>query len=246
MKNKKQTNFIIKKSKFFQYYKGFTLVELIVVIVILAILSTIAFISFNGYSWDARDSKRMSNVALISKWFDMAIAKWVTINTSESTSMSFNIELTWSWINLFWFFDSPIKPKLLNSIWINWWDLTLNDWFQSYRYTYIPSKRQYQVMWLLEKAQNTAFYKTILNQVFAEDAWYPFIKWNYFATGSILWLIPKSCDPASVTPCIVSWSWDVFIENVPVLPSEPIIPATWTWCIFDNTDSSFDTCTFSS
>jgi len=43
--------------------KAFTLVELIVVITILTILGTIAFISLQGYSADARDSTRSSDVA---------------------------------------------------------------------------------------------------------------------------------------------------------------------------------------
>lgn len=44
---------------------AFTLVELIVVITILAILGTIAFISLQGYSADARNSKRTSDVGNI-------------------------------------------------------------------------------------------------------------------------------------------------------------------------------------
>jgi prepilin-type N-terminal cleavage/methylation domain-containing protein len=45
--------------------KAFTLVELIVVITILAILGTIAFISLQGYSADARNSKRTSDLGNI-------------------------------------------------------------------------------------------------------------------------------------------------------------------------------------
>lgn len=45
--------------------KWFTLVELIVVITILAILGTIAFISLQGYSGDARNSKRTSDLGNI-------------------------------------------------------------------------------------------------------------------------------------------------------------------------------------
>ncbi|MFA5917124.1 MAG: type II secretion system protein [Candidatus Gracilibacteria bacterium] len=49
------------------YNQAFTLVELIVVITILAILGTIAFISFQGYSSNARDSVRMSDMNNINK-----------------------------------------------------------------------------------------------------------------------------------------------------------------------------------
>ncbi|MDD2871264.1 MAG: fibrinogen-like YCDxxxxGGGW domain-containing protein [Candidatus Gracilibacteria bacterium] len=45
--------------------KAFTLVELIVVITILAILGTIAFISLQGYSTNARDSTRISDISSI-------------------------------------------------------------------------------------------------------------------------------------------------------------------------------------
>ncbi|MDD3119782.1 MAG: prepilin-type N-terminal cleavage/methylation domain-containing protein [Candidatus Gracilibacteria bacterium] len=50
---------------------GFTLIELIVVITILAILSTIAFISFQDYSKNARDSSRVSDIAIIMKLLEM-------------------------------------------------------------------------------------------------------------------------------------------------------------------------------
>jgi prepilin-type N-terminal cleavage/methylation domain-containing protein len=46
--------------------KGFTLVELIVVITILAILGTIGFLSLQGYSANARDSKRTSDLRSLS------------------------------------------------------------------------------------------------------------------------------------------------------------------------------------
>ncbi|MDD2871020.1 MAG: InlB B-repeat-containing protein [Candidatus Gracilibacteria bacterium] len=46
-------------------HKAFTLVELIIVIAILAILGTIAFISLQGYSTQARDSARISDMSSI-------------------------------------------------------------------------------------------------------------------------------------------------------------------------------------
>jgi len=62
--------------------KAFTLVELIVVITILAILGTIAFISLQGYSADARNSKRTSDIN--------SLATKMNIQITEGTSvMSF-------------------------------------------------------------------------------------------------------------------------------------------------------------
>ena len=43
-------------------HKWFTLVELVVVITILAILGTVALLSFRWYSWDARNSKRITDL----------------------------------------------------------------------------------------------------------------------------------------------------------------------------------------
>jgi prepilin-type N-terminal cleavage/methylation domain-containing protein len=59
--------------------KGFTLVELIVVITILAILWTIAFISLQGYSGDARDSRRITETADLAKKVSIELAKSVDI-----------------------------------------------------------------------------------------------------------------------------------------------------------------------
>jgi prepilin-type N-terminal cleavage/methylation domain-containing protein len=53
------------------HFLGFTLVELIVVITILAILATIAFLSFQGYSKNARDSARGSDVAMINRSIEL-------------------------------------------------------------------------------------------------------------------------------------------------------------------------------
>lgn len=82
--------------------QAFTLVELIVVITILAILGTIAFISLQGYSADARNSKRTSDLGNFQSAMSLKQVEWVpllsfintqaanTITTSASVNLAGN------------------------------------------------------------------------------------------------------------------------------------------------------------
>lgn len=243
----------INKNK--KTFFAFTLVELIVVIVILAILATIAFVSFNSYSAWSRDSKKMSNVALIAKWFEVAIVQWKTIVTSE-TALVPNIMLSWSTIKYFWFYDSPVWQKLLKSIGIWWWDINqTSEWYENYKFTYVPSIQKYQVSWQLENPFKLSFYENLNNLkldysslydwVFA-DTWsgYIFLKWNYFATWWIDWLIPKEDIWEATTP---NWSWARVIDGWDTLDNwAAITPSAQpaNVCIFDNSWSTFDSCVF--
>lgn len=78
---------------------AFTLVELIVVITILAILGTIAFISLQGYSADARNAKRISDLWNIQSAISLWKIEWVNllsyIKTNSNNKMT-NIALAWS------------------------------------------------------------------------------------------------------------------------------------------------------
>ena len=74
---------------------AFTLVELIVVITILAILGTIAFISLQGYSADARNSKRTSDLGNIQSAVSLKQVEWVPLMSfiDPSTQAMTNIAL---------------------------------------------------------------------------------------------------------------------------------------------------------
>ena len=66
--------------------KAFTLVELIVVITILAILGTIAFISLQGYSADARNSKRTSDLGNIQSAMSLKSVEGVPLMSFIATT----------------------------------------------------------------------------------------------------------------------------------------------------------------
>jgi len=78
--------------------KAFTLVELIVVITILAVLGTIAFISLQGYSGEARDSKRLQNVNDLVKKVNIEVSKGTPfanlINPSSNIAKTINNDAT--------------------------------------------------------------------------------------------------------------------------------------------------------
>ncbi|MDD5377144.1 MAG: FISUMP domain-containing protein [Candidatus Gracilibacteria bacterium] len=69
---------------FSRRFAGFTLVELIVVITILVILGTIAFTSLSGYSGNARDSSRVSDLTNLSKGLDIASIKTGSYPTPDN------------------------------------------------------------------------------------------------------------------------------------------------------------------
>ena len=56
--------------------KAFTLVELIIVITVLAVLATIAFLNLNGYTWEARDSVRFTDLKNIQKTMELSLWEW--------------------------------------------------------------------------------------------------------------------------------------------------------------------------
>lgn len=253
------------------YFPAFTLVELIVVIVILAILATIAFLSFNSYSSWARDSKRMSNVALIARWFEVNISLWKAIVTSE-TAMVPNIILSWSvlqtswpfswgFIRYEWFYDSPVWQKLLKSIWIWWWDInSQTEDLEKYKFTYVPAAQKYQVSWRLENANSVAFYNKInslqldlsslYDNTFADTStWYIFIKWNYFGTWWIEGLLPIQSVWEATTPD-ANWARVIAWEDTIVAATWWVVeipaPAWLPTCTFDATDDSgkFNYCAF--
>lgn len=79
----------------------FTLVELIVVITILAILWSIAFISLQGYSADARNSKRNSDLGSIQSAMSSQLAQGQSILSFTSGNANRTADGT-AWISIAW------------------------------------------------------------------------------------------------------------------------------------------------
>lgn len=176
----------VKKAYFL--HSGFTLVELIVVISILAVLGTIAFISVSGYISNSRDSKRISNAALIAKGFDIAFAAGTFVNTSK-TSTGYNIAIAGSGLTMTGYYG-VINDTLLQSIKIMGNDTAVYDGFQEYRYSYFPNEKKYQVLATLENPENakSAFIlPSFVSQAFAASGsvGYAFVKGNFTSTGEI-------------------------------------------------------------
>ncbi len=105
-------------SKKIPSFNGFTLVELIVVITILAILGTIGFISIQGYSEDAKDSTKITDLTIINtaigtaivweKWFGLAGLQPILYNNYPQDTTVWVGELLWK--NIPGLNNPPLDP----------------------------------------------------------------------------------------------------------------------------------------
>ncbi len=100
---------------------GFTLVELLVVITILAILGTIAYISLVGYTKDARNSIRISDMKLIEKSMSVFTSvQWFYPSPDSATDVTYSgSTVTTQWIFGSWVLgivrgmsEAPLDPTL--------------------------------------------------------------------------------------------------------------------------------------
>lgn len=86
-----------------------------------------------------------------------------------------------------------INTRLLVSLKVSGNDLTTNDGFQTYKYSYYPTNNKYQVLALLEDSSNLSYNTDIIDRAYADTqtGGYVYIKGNFTATGGILGLLPK-------------------------------------------------------
>lgn len=150
--------------------KGFTLVELIVVITILAILWTIAILSFEGYSKNARDSARITDISNMEKSLELWILKsWTYPEPTNGIDIEYMSWTVWSqgtfWDTVFNTIEKldkkPVDPKF----------------GVEYTYSLTKSKKEYQIGATLEW---DIAYTPVINQTYAATSeWKAYIGGNY-------------------------------------------------------------------
>lgn len=230
---------------------GFTLVELIVVITILAILGTIGFIAAGGYQKNARDSKKISNIATIVKGFEISLVKEKPIDTSE-TSTGENIVISGSGLTMTGYYGN-VNEKLLNSLSVFSRDLTMGDGLP-YQYSYFPKNRKYQVLGTLEDFNNVPqLLGFLFDRAYADSetsTGYVYIKGNFVSTGSINSLFPDPTvwsetppDENNLKTISGTGTLDLGSSIAQIVPPEiPLGGGSETGCTIGDTSLVGDTC----
>ena len=171
--------------------KAFTLVELIVVIIILAILWTIAFISLQGYSKDARDATRISDIATIKSWLELfQLDSWKYPLASDAFEVTYSWTTVWSqwifWENTFKNVDALDKAPV---------DPLTN---KSYTYSVTLTRQEYQIAGMVEWELVSLIQNTYAWDIEATAI----VSWNY--NGVILKTLSwADCNVLSL-PSIIS------------------------------------------
>lgn len=129
------------------------MVELIVVITILAILWTIAFIAMQGYSKDARDSVRLTDLRSAESWLEIFnVNAWKYPEPDEVTLYTWwTVELkqgvVWEWVIRNVWLDKIIKdPKTDNNY--------VYSIFWSWQYYQLWAEQEWDSIWMLQKIKN--------------------------------------------------------------------------------------------
>lgn len=210
----------IKNTKFYskENRNGFTLVELIIVITILAVLATIAFISFKNYSWNSRDSNKMTTLKNLQTGLELFALKTGNYPEPENATL-----ITGSgWVHLFtqWNFWDTIAKQIQAQ-----WEIKDPLTKDSYSYGIAADKQTYQLATFLENNLSSLHIPWI-ETTYANSPYYAYVVWNYkptiliFNSGS--YLIPSLILQSPLPP---SWALPenpyYVVKNEQNLPYSP-------------------------
>lgn len=197
--------------------KAFTLVELIVVITILAILWTIAIVSFNGYSRDARNSKKTRELSSISRQIELERIKGADFLTYAANTGAL---ITGTNIQIAWYDDDTSFPWTYVAWDLNFSALKLNasDFRDTvfddiYKYGATSAWQRYQLAATIETASDLNSY----------------IVWNWYARESSEVRWPRE----QIIDNVFYLSWAIATELGFYIGDEVRMTSSWTYTITD-------------
>lgn len=169
------------KIKNIQIKSAFTLVELMVIVVILSILATVWFISYEDYLVDARDSKRLSQMQNLRDAFRLYTTRWNLPLPSDKVDIQSNSQ-TFAYQ---WFANKEVLDAISH-------DENVSDPLDWDFYTYYLSRdrKNFQILWYLEKEDESSFSRLLNNTGYAVD----FISRFPKVFGKELWIIVSQDD----------------------------------------------------
>jgi len=194
-------------------HRAFTLTELIVVVTILAILWTLGFISFNGYSRDARNSYRISDMKIIDKalWLHIT-TQWALPLPDDRISITYSWWLAWTqWV--FWE-SSRLQTQRVSNV-------PLDPSFDiPYSYSVTSSRTKYQTSVALEWP-NLFWAQQLIWQVHAitNEDFSSYNLWNY---------IDRDIVVTSGSGCYIITTPSIILSDIP----------TW-WLLENNTPYNY-------
>ncbi len=175
-------------------HKAFTLVELIVVITILAILATVAFISFQWYATDSRDTKRMADIATISK----GLQAYVALNSilPEPSELKTKVNFNGSLLLTQWYAGISV----LNTLSVSEIQDPVDETF--YTYSTNADNTKFQLVGFLENSQ-------IVNNFLENNIFADYSNRTIYTVGQNVWIILNDTN----TPIQDSWNTTVELED---------------------------------
>ena len=176
------------------FNKAFTLVELIVVITILSVLATVAFISFQWYATDSRDTKRMADIATISK----GLQAYVALNSilPEPSELKTKINFNGNLLLTQWYAGISV----LNTLRVSEIQDPVDETF--YTYSTNADNTKFQLVGFLENSQTVNNF--LQNNIFAD-----YSHRTIYTVGQNVWIILNDTN----TPIQDSWNTAVELED---------------------------------